>query len=45
MKRNLNRTFEGWNTSADSLASSPVHMQSLFALAWFHAVVQVWKSE
>ena len=39
MKRNLNRTFEAWNPS--SLPSSPIHMQALFVLAWFHAVVQV----
>ncbi len=39
MKRNLNRTFEAWNPS--SLPSSPTHMQALFVLAWFHAIVQV----
>jgi hypothetical protein len=39
MKRNLNRIFEAWNPS--SLPSSPIHMQALFVLAWFHAVVQV----
>lgn len=39
MKRNLNRTLEAWNPS--SLPSSPIHMQTLFVLAWFHAVVQV----
>ena len=39
MKRNLNRIFESWNPS--SMPSSPIHMQALFVLAWFHAVVQV----
>lgn len=39
MKRNLNRIMEAWNPS--SLPSSPIHMQALFVLVWFHAVVQV----
>lgn len=39
MKRNLNRIMEAWNPS--TLPGSPIHMQALFVLAWFHAVVQV----
>ncbi|KAI9564905.1 hypothetical protein GHT06_008646 [Daphnia sinensis] len=38
MKRNLNRIMEAWNPS--TLPGSSIHMQALFVLAWFHAVVQ-----
>ncbi|KAJ3042257.1 Cytoplasmic dynein 2 heavy chain 1 [Rhizophlyctis rosea] len=39
LKKNLQRTYEAW--SPQFIASGPVHRaQALFALAWFHAVVQ-----
>ncbi|KAJ3052007.1 hypothetical protein HK097_006986 [Rhizophlyctis rosea] len=39
LKKNLQRTYEGW--SPNFISSGPVHRaQALFALAWFHAVVQ-----
>jgi hypothetical protein len=40
LKRNLQRTYEGWD--ADFISSGPpLRAQLLFVLAWFHAVVQV----
>ncbi|TPX62627.1 hypothetical protein PhCBS80983_g00247 [Powellomyces hirtus] len=39
VKKNLQRTYEAW--SPQFISSGPVHRaQALFALAWFHAVVQ-----
>lgn len=39
MKRNLNRTVDNW--LSNSIAKSPVQLQAMFVLAWFHSVVQV----
>ncbi|KAJ3098912.1 Cytoplasmic dynein 2 heavy chain 1 [Phlyctochytrium planicorne] len=39
IKKNLQRIYEGW--SPEYIGSgSPLRAQSLFALAWFHAVIQ-----
>ncbi|KAJ3022561.1 Cytoplasmic dynein 2 heavy chain 1 [Thoreauomyces humboldtii] len=39
VKKNLQRTYEAW--SPEFIANGPVHRaQALFALAWFHAVIQ-----
>ena len=39
VKQNLKRTYEGWDSTFLS-DKSPQLAQILFALAWFHAVVQ-----
>ena len=39
MKRNLNRTIETW--ISNTAVKSPVELQAMFVLAWFHTVVQV----
>ncbi|KAJ9505746.1 hypothetical protein QJQ45_029247, partial [Haematococcus lacustris] len=39
LKKNLQRTYEGWDTEWVA-AGSPLRAQLLFVLAWFHAVVQ-----
>lgn len=39
LKKNLLRTYEGWNQDMVS-AGTPLRAQLLFVLAWFHAVVQ-----
>ncbi|KAJ3141233.1 Cytoplasmic dynein 2 heavy chain 1 [Geranomyces variabilis] len=39
VKKNLLRTYEAWSPSF--IADGPIHRaQALFALAWFHAVIQ-----
>ncbi|KAJ3146349.1 Cytoplasmic dynein 2 heavy chain 1 [Geranomyces michiganensis] len=39
VKKNLLRTYEAWSPSF--IAAGPIHRaQALFALAWFHAVIQ-----
>eukprot|EP00727_Mastigamoeba_balamuthi_P008592 m51a1_g4355 putative cytoplasmic dynein 2 heavy chain 1 (4311) ;mRNA; f:228679-242475 len=39
IKKNLERTYEGWG--ADFVGrGTPLRAQSLFVLAWFHAVIQ-----
>ena len=40
VKRNLQRTYESWTEEYISQGKDVTHAQSLFALAWFHAVVQ-----
>ncbi|XP_041357041.1 cytoplasmic dynein 2 heavy chain 1-like isoform X2 [Gigantopelta aegis] len=40
VKRNLMRTFESWSPEYISRGGSVIRSQALFALAWFHAVVQ-----
>ncbi|XP_022324921.2 cytoplasmic dynein 2 heavy chain 1-like isoform X2 [Crassostrea virginica] len=40
VKRNLMRTYESWNPEYISKSGSVLRAQALFALAWFHAVVQ-----
>ena len=40
MKKNLLRTYESWNSEYISRTGNAVRSQALFALAWFHAVVQ-----
>ncbi len=39
LKRNLQRTYEGWDAEFLS-AGTALRSQLLFVLAWFHAVVQ-----
>ena len=40
MKKNLQRTYEGWGAAAVEKGDT-VRAQLLFVLAWFHAIVQV----
>nr|KAG5701773.1 hypothetical protein BaRGS_000763 [Batillaria attramentaria] len=40
VKRNLTRTYEGWSPEYVARGGNVVRAQALFALAWFHAVVQ-----
>ncbi|PAA68244.1 hypothetical protein BOX15_Mlig013490g1 [Macrostomum lignano] len=40
VKRNLSRTYETWTPQFMSLQGSVVRSCTLFALAWFHAVLQ-----
>lgn len=40
VKRNLQRTYESWSQGFVEQGHSVVRSQALFALAWFHAVVQ-----
>ncbi|CAG2190736.1 DNCH2 [Mytilus edulis] len=40
LKRNLMRTYESWSPEYVSKTGNVVRSQALFALAWFHAVVQ-----
>ena len=40
VRRNLQRTFESWSQDFVERGHSVVRSQALFALAWFHAVVQ-----
>lgn len=40
VKRNLQRTYESWSQNYVEQGDSVVRAQALFALAWFHAVVQ-----
>ena len=40
MKRNLSRTYESWSPEYIAKGGNIVKSQALFALAWFHAVVQ-----
>lgn len=40
MKQNLLRTYEGWSPEYIARGGNTVRSQALFALAWFHAVVQ-----
>lgn len=40
VKRNLQRTYDSWSQEYISQGKSIYRSQTLFALAWFHAVVQ-----
>ncbi|XP_064481252.1 cytoplasmic dynein 2 heavy chain 1-like [Ornithodoros turicata] len=40
IKRNLQRTYDGWTPDFVSAGGNLLCSQSFFALAWFHAVVQ-----
>lgn len=40
LKRNLQRNYDAWATSISKMATSPIRLQALFVLAWFHAIVQ-----
>ena len=40
IKRNLQRTYESWSQEYIEQGHSVVRSQALFALAWFHAIVQ-----
>lgn len=40
IKRNLQRTYETWSPDTVQRGGSQLRAQTLFALAWFHAVVQ-----
>jgi hypothetical protein len=40
VKRNLLRTYESWSPEYVSKGGNIVRSQALFALAWFHAVLQ-----
>lgn len=40
MKKNLQRTFESWSSEFVTRGGNTLRSQALFALAWFHAVVQ-----
>lgn len=40
IKKNLERTYDSWDQSYVSQGNSILRSQALFALAWFHAVVQ-----
>ena len=40
IKKNLQRTYNSWNEEYISQGNSTLRSQALFALAWFHAVVQ-----
>ena len=40
IKKNLERTYESWNQEYVERGNSILRSQALFALAWFHAVVQ-----
>ncbi|KAI5098641.1 cytoplasmic dynein 2 heavy chain 1, partial [Silurus meridionalis] len=40
LKKNLLRTYESWSSEQVSKGGNPARAQSLFCLAWFHAVCQ-----
>ena len=40
LKKNLQRTYEGWNEEMIAKSGSPKRAQLLFLLAWFHALMQ-----
>lgn len=40
IKKNLQRTYDSWSQEYVSQGNSILRSQALFALAWFHAVVQ-----
>ncbi|CAL1541204.1 unnamed protein product [Lymnaea stagnalis] len=40
VKRNLMRTYEGWTPEYVARGGNVLRSQALFALAWFHAVMQ-----
>ncbi len=40
IKKNLQRTYDSWNREYVAQGNSILRSQALFALAWFHAVVQ-----
>ncbi len=40
VKRNLQRTLNSWNSETFAAKRSTVQAQAIFALAWFHAIVQ-----
>ena len=40
IKKNLQRTYDGWTQEYVAEGNSVVRSQALFALSWFHAVVQ-----
>ena len=40
IKRNLQRTFNGWNSSVMENNDNVARAQSIFVLAWFHAILQ-----
>lgn len=40
IKKNLQRTYDSWNQDYVAQGNSILRSQALFALAWFHAVVQ-----
>ncbi len=40
IKKNLERTYDSWNQDYIGQGNSIVRAQALFALAWFHAIVQ-----
>ena len=40
VKRNLSRTYESWSPEYIAKGGNIMRSQALFALAWFHAIVQ-----
>ena len=40
VKKNLQRTYESWSPEFVSRGGNLVRSQALFALSWFHAVMQ-----
>lgn len=40
VKKNLQRTYESWSPEYITKGGNSIRAQALFALAWFHAVVQ-----
>ena len=40
VKKNLLRTYEAWTPQFIEKGHQPVRSQALFALAWFHAIIQ-----
>ena len=40
VKKNLQRTFDSWSSEFVTRGGNALRSQALFALAWFHAVVQ-----
>ena len=40
VKKNMLRTYESWSPEFVSGTGNTVRSQALFALAWFHAMVQ-----
>ena len=40
IKKNMQRTYENWTPEFVAQSNSVARAQSLFALCWFHALVQ-----
>ena len=40
IKKNMQRTYENWTPEFIAQSNSVARAQSLFALCWFHALVQ-----